>query len=173
MLLPFCPRRPHRFATPTSCEPSPPKLAVDPLLPGLSRGLGGPSCTGLGLPPRMEDTEECAQRACLRMTEVTDMHSEMTSATGSTATATGRLRYSVLRVGPGGMFEARGAVLTSAIVSSGCASRLILAAAAGSLCVCYVDARSRNGGYHGGGSETEYVVGSKCRVDREADTFVV
>lgn len=36
--------------------------------------------------PRMDDILECAQRACLRMAEVTVMHSVTTSDTGSTAT---------------------------------------------------------------------------------------
>lgn len=36
----------------------------------------------------MADTDECAQRACLRIAEVTVMHSVITSATGSTATET-------------------------------------------------------------------------------------
>jgi hypothetical protein len=33
----------------------------------------------------MAETEECAQRACLRMAEVTVIHSVVTKATGSTA----------------------------------------------------------------------------------------
>lgn len=100
MLLPFFPRNPHRFAIPKSWAPSVPMLVVDPLLPGRRRGLGGPSWIGFGLPPRIEETDEPAHRACLRIAEVTVMHSDMTKGTGSTATATGRLRYSVLRAGP-------------------------------------------------------------------------
>ena len=38
-------------------------------------------------PPNMADTDECAQRACLRMADVTVMHSVTTRATGSMATA--------------------------------------------------------------------------------------
>ena len=38
----------------------------------------------------MADTEECAQRACFRMAEVTVIHSVTTSATGLTATEMGR-----------------------------------------------------------------------------------
>jgi hypothetical protein len=38
----------------------------------------------------MADTEECAQRACFRMAEVTVIHSVTTSATGLTATEIGR-----------------------------------------------------------------------------------
>ena len=34
----------------------------------------------------MADTDECAHRACLRMADVTVMHSVTTSETGSTAT---------------------------------------------------------------------------------------
>lgn len=97
MLLPFFPRNPHRFATPISDAPSTLKLVVlELLLPGRRRGLGGPSCTGLGLPPSIEETEDCAHRACLRMTEVTDMHSLITSDTGFTATDTGLLRNCAL-----------------------------------------------------------------------------
>lgn len=38
----------------------------------------------------MADTEECAHRACLRMADVTVIHSVTTSATGLTATEIGR-----------------------------------------------------------------------------------
>lgn len=38
----------------------------------------------------MADTEECAQRACLRMADVTVMHSVTTRATGFTATVIAR-----------------------------------------------------------------------------------
>lgn len=38
----------------------------------------------------MADTEEWAHRACLRMAEVTVMHSVMTNATGSMARVSGR-----------------------------------------------------------------------------------
>lgn len=37
-------------------------------------------------PPSIADTDECCQRACFRMAEVTVMHSVTTRATGSTAT---------------------------------------------------------------------------------------
>jgi hypothetical protein len=43
----------------------------------------------------MADMDECAQRACFRMAEVTVMHSVMTSATGSTAIVIGVCRVSV------------------------------------------------------------------------------
>ncbi|KAK5624507.1 hypothetical protein RRF57_000223 [Xylaria bambusicola] len=43
----------------------------------------------------MEDTEEPAHRACLRIIDVTDIHSDITNETGSTATDTGRLLYCV------------------------------------------------------------------------------
>lgn len=52
-------------------------------VPGLE-----PCKPGLELPPRIEDTDECAQRACLRMAEVTVIHSVVIRATGSTATET-------------------------------------------------------------------------------------
>lgn len=38
----------------------------------------------------MAETEECAQRACFRMADVTVTHSVTTSATGLTATEMGR-----------------------------------------------------------------------------------
>lgn len=38
----------------------------------------------------MAATEECAQRACFRIADVTVMHSVTTSATGLTATVMGR-----------------------------------------------------------------------------------
>ena len=93
MLLPFCPLSPHLLATPTSSAPSAPRPDEDGFILGRMRGFEGPSWTELGLPPRMEETEEWAQRACFRMADVTDIHSDMTRATGSTATATGLLRY--------------------------------------------------------------------------------
>lgn len=43
---------------------------------------------GLELPPNIEETDECAHRACLRIADVTVMHSVVMSATGSTATET-------------------------------------------------------------------------------------
>jgi hypothetical protein len=49
---------------------------------GVRRGEGAEE-------PRMEEMELWAQRACLRMAEVTVMHSVTTRATGSIATGTG------------------------------------------------------------------------------------
>lgn len=40
--------------------------------------------------PRIAATEECAHRACLRMADVTVIHSVTTRATGFTATVMGR-----------------------------------------------------------------------------------
>ena len=40
--------------------------------------------------PRIADTEECAQRACFRIADVTVIHSVTTRATGLTATVMGR-----------------------------------------------------------------------------------
>lgn len=48
------------------------------------RGRG--SSLLLDAPPKIADTDECAQRACLRIADVTVIHSVTTSATGSTAT---------------------------------------------------------------------------------------
>jgi len=42
-------------------------------------------------PPRMAEMEDCAQRGCLRIAEVTVTHSVMTRATGSTATVMGEV----------------------------------------------------------------------------------
>lgn len=41
------------------------------------------------MPPRIAETEECAQRACFRMDEVTVIHSVVTRATGSIAIGRG------------------------------------------------------------------------------------
>ena len=43
----------------------------------------------IGVPPRIADTDECAHRACLRIADVTVIHSVVINATGSTATDTG------------------------------------------------------------------------------------
>jgi hypothetical protein len=94
MLFPLCPRSPQRLVRP-SWEPSPLMLAAGLLLRPRGVGLGGPNCTGLGLPPRMAETDECGERACFWIAEVIEMHSEMTSDTGSTATEMGRLRYCI------------------------------------------------------------------------------
>jgi hypothetical protein len=94
MLFPLFPRRPQRFVRFGSAL-SPPSVVAMLFLPG-SAGLGGPTWTGVGLPPRMAETDECGERACLWMAEVMDMHSEITSDTGSTETDTGRLRYCIL-----------------------------------------------------------------------------
>jgi hypothetical protein len=86
----------------------------------------------LGLPPRMAETDECGERAYFWMAEVMDMHSDMTSDTGSTAIETGRLRY-CMRVESRGF--RRGVDVPSVAVMAGSimgalswASRLILEA---------------------------------------------
>jgi hypothetical protein len=48
-----------------------------------------PGWEGAELPPRIAETDECAQRACLRMADVTVMHSVVIRATGSIATDIG------------------------------------------------------------------------------------
>lgn len=93
MLFPLLPLRPQRFARADSL--SPPRVKPMPLVPG-NAGLGGPTWTGVVLPPRIAETEECGDLACLWIAEVMDMHSEITSDTGSTETETGRLRYCIL-----------------------------------------------------------------------------
>lgn len=83
MLLPFFPRSPHLLGTASSS--SPPLMMPCPVR---SR-----RCTAGVLfedPPKMADTDECAQRACLRIADVTVMHSVTTRATGLTATEMGR-----------------------------------------------------------------------------------
>jgi hypothetical protein len=57
---------------------------------GVSRGEGAEE-------PRIEEMELWAQRACLRIAEVTVMHSVTTSATGSIATVTGLERRGIGR----------------------------------------------------------------------------
>lgn len=94
MLLPLWPRSPQRLVRP-SWDASSLSLAAGLLLLPRGDGLGGPRWTGLGLPPRMADTDECGDRACFWMAEVIEMHSEITNDTGSTATETGRLRYCI------------------------------------------------------------------------------
>ena len=86
MLWPLRPRRPHREvrAESVSSETSmvEPLRSVRRASEGVRRGEGAEE-------PRMEEMELWAQRACLRMAEVTVMHSVTTSATGSIATGTG------------------------------------------------------------------------------------
>jgi hypothetical protein len=57
---------------------------------GVRRGEGAED-------PRIEEMELWAQRACLRIAEVTVMHSVTTSATGSIATVTGLERLGIGR----------------------------------------------------------------------------
>lgn len=87
MLLPFLPRSPHRPARASSPEPSF-MLAAFPSpfsMRCIASGFAAP-------PPKMADTEDWAQRACLRMAEVTVMHSVTTSATGSIEADIARVR---------------------------------------------------------------------------------
>jgi len=42
-------------------------------------------------PPRMAEMEDCAQRGCFRIADVTVTHSVTTRATGSTATVIGEV----------------------------------------------------------------------------------
>lgn len=85
MLLPFFPRRPQRVdnAPSSSVKPRFPEssLLCDPFL--------SPEVCLEVPPPNMADTDECAHRACLRMADVTVIHSVTTSATGSMATVAG------------------------------------------------------------------------------------
>ena len=83
MLLPFFPLRPHLLGTASSC--SPPLIMPCPV-----RSRRWTAGVLLEDPPNIAATEECAQRACFRMADVTVMHSVTTSATGFTATVMGR-----------------------------------------------------------------------------------
>ena len=82
-LLPFFPRRPHLLGTASSC--SPPLIIPCPV-----RSRRWTAGVLFEDPPKIAATEECAQRACFRIAEVTVMHSVTTNATGLTATAMGR-----------------------------------------------------------------------------------
>ena len=79
-LFPFFPRSPHRLGTASSCCP------VPPTMPCPARSLFWIAGVLFEEPPRMAATDEWAHRACLRMADVTVMHSVTTSATGLTAT---------------------------------------------------------------------------------------
>lgn len=82
-LFPFLPRSPHLLGTASSC--SPPLIIPWPV-----RSRRWTAGVLFDDPPRIAATEECAQRACFRMAEVTVIHSVTTSATGFTATVMGR-----------------------------------------------------------------------------------
>lgn len=102
MLFPFFPLNPHRVEMLPSSS-SAPKLPAESIL----RSLGG--CL-VGPPPRMAETDECAQRACFRMADVTVIHSVTTRATGSMATVT-RLELRPDMCSPPVIFGVLGAVL--------------------------------------------------------------
>ena len=92
MLLPFWPLKPHLFAGPRSPDPSPAAFRASPFFV-LRPGVGGPSWTRFGLPPRMAETEESGDLAFFWIADVIAMHSDITKDAGSTATDTGRLLY--------------------------------------------------------------------------------
>lgn len=83
MLLPFFPRRPHLLGTASSCSPA----LMMPCPVRSRRWTAGVLFEEL---PSIAATEECAQRACFRIADVTVMHSVTTRATGLTATVMGR-----------------------------------------------------------------------------------
>lgn len=94
MLWPFLPLSPHLLASPTSSVVLTVRVSPEGFL--LSREfrpiveLLGASSRGVEMaPPRIAETEDCAHRACLRIAEVTVIHSVTTSATGSMATEIG------------------------------------------------------------------------------------
>lgn len=94
MLFPFFPRSPHLKGRPSS---SPSSFSPEEVLNGFPlripispRGVDGREPPILGLkgvvpPPRIDETDECAQLACLRMADITVMTSVVMSATASTA----------------------------------------------------------------------------------------
>jgi hypothetical protein len=83
MLLPFLPRRPHLLGTASSCSPA----LMMPCPVRSRRCTAGVLFEEL---PSIAATDECAQRACFRIADVTVMHSVTTRATGLTATVMGR-----------------------------------------------------------------------------------
>jgi hypothetical protein len=83
MLLPFFPLNPHLLGTASSCSPA----LTMPCPVRSRRWTAGVLFEEL---PRMAATDECAHRACLRMADVTVIHSVTTRATGLTATVMGR-----------------------------------------------------------------------------------
>ena len=94
-LFPFLPRSPHRparFSSLLLAEFSVDVVAECPLerLPVVDTAEEPVAFRGYIVeePPNIAETEECAQRACLRIAEVTVMHSVVINAIGSTAMAT-------------------------------------------------------------------------------------
>lgn len=100
MLFPLLPRRPHRFASDiSSAAAGPPKfLLIDPS-PLFGWGIGPRVAVP---PPRMEATDECAHRACLRMADVTVIHSVVMRATGSISTDIGKAICPSVKLSNGG-----------------------------------------------------------------------
>lgn len=105
MLCPFFPRSPQRLASPgSSVWAVAPRAALAPFSCfGADICLDAGGCFSISsleegagaLPPKIADTDECAHRACLRMADVTVIHSVTTSATGSIATDMGCARCHV------------------------------------------------------------------------------
>ena len=98
ILLPFFPRNPQRLARLSSSPVG--SCSTEVKLPDGRRIAAVLRLLVLRWevdPPRIAETLECAQRACLRMAEVTVMHSVVTSATGSIAMATRGLAKLKLR----------------------------------------------------------------------------
>jgi hypothetical protein len=83
MLLPFFPLSPHLLGTASSCSPA----LMMPCPVRSRRCTAGVLFEEL---PRIAATDECAHRACLRIADVTVIHSVTTRATGLTATVMGR-----------------------------------------------------------------------------------
>ena len=87
MLFPLLPRSPHLFANDTSSTGvERPKVFVPEASSLFACGIGPKVAVP---PPKIDATDEWAQRACLRIAEVTVMHSVVMRATGSIATDMG------------------------------------------------------------------------------------
>lgn len=92
MLFPFFPRKPHLLASPPSSPSVTTCLFLCPVrAPRSSPGVEGRELCKLGFvgvefPPRIAETDECAQRGFFRIADVTVIHSVVIKATGSTAT---------------------------------------------------------------------------------------
>jgi hypothetical protein len=169
-LFPFFPRSPHLPAPPpaasSSASAAPATAAAaattaavatagrrfppEPPEPAPSSGV--PEAAHLEPPPRMAETLECAQRACLRIADVTVMHSVATSPTASTAMVTGACAVS-------GSVAAGASVRVAVVVC--------MAAGGGA----GLRARSARGAPPAGGGAASGMLmfGGMCRKDGERD----
>jgi hypothetical protein len=134
-LLPFFPLNPHLPAPPpaasSSASAAPATAAAaaataavatvglrrccsPPPEPEPDEPSAGAAAAHLDPPPRMAATLECAQRACLRIADVTVMHSVATRPTASTAMVTGACAVSGSAAAGAGAGAAGGACMWAA-----------------------------------------------------------